>query len=62
MAGSVCTLIELGMRQKVGQVGFLVSKLSISCVCVWGGGGCCAGQADAQDDSVNTHTLLTLPG
>lgn len=49
MAGSVCTLIEIGMREKVGQVGFLVSKLSIS----WGG---CAGQADAQeDDSEHTH-------
>lgn len=34
MAGSVCTLIEIGMRQKVGQVGFLVFKLSIS----WGVG------------------------
>lgn len=56
MAGSVCTLIEIGMREKVGQVGFLVSKT----LDILGG---CASQADAQeDDYVNTHTLLTLPG
>lgn len=30
MVGSVCTLIEIGMREKVGQVGLLVSKLSRS--------------------------------